>query len=147
MWQEAFRSIEDIHGLWAIYKKMPKPNLRAQYFSCLTQIFSKSGSHCYHAYSWYQLYSLSSKLSKNLTASDRAQMASAVLLATLAIDPYDRKGPVCAPSNSSAVHTSCSRRAHHVAQSLCVLASCNARLQEANSATASSAKRRGPSHD
>ena len=95
MWQEAFRSIEDIHGLWAIYKKMPKPNLRAQYFSCLTQIFSKSGSHCYHAYSWYQLYCLSSKLSKNLTQSDKAHMASAVLLATLAIDPYDRKGPVC----------------------------------------------------
>lgn len=24
MWQEAFRSIEDIHGLWALNKKMPK---------------------------------------------------------------------------------------------------------------------------
>jgi hypothetical protein len=93
MWQEAFRSIEDIHGLWAINKKSTKDDLRAQYFSCLTRIFSKSGSHCYHAYSWYQLFLLALK-NKALTASDRQHLASAVLLSTLAIDPYDRRGPV-----------------------------------------------------
>lgn len=93
MWQEAFRSIEDIHGLWALNKRMPKPGLRAQYFACLTDVFSKSGSHVYHAYSWFQLFSLSAKLNKNLSPDDRAQMASAVLLSTLSIEPYDRKGP------------------------------------------------------
>jgi hypothetical protein len=91
--QEAFRSIEDIHGLWAINKKSTKEDLRAQYFSCLTRIFSKSGSHCYHAYSWYQLYLLAVK-SKALPEADRQHLASAVLLSTLAIEPYDRRGPV-----------------------------------------------------
>ena len=93
MWQEAFRSIEDIHGLWAINKKNTKEELRAQYYSCLTRIFSKSGSHCYHAYSWYQLYLLAQK-NAGLTESDRQQLAAAVLLSTLAIEPYDRRGPV-----------------------------------------------------
>lgn len=77
-----------------------RPGLRAQYFSCLTDIFSKSGSHVYHAYSWYQLFMLSAKLNKGLTIEDKGSMGSAVLLATLAIDPYDRKGPVRCPPNS-----------------------------------------------
>jgi hypothetical protein len=92
-WQEAFRSIEDIHGLWALKAHKTKKELRAQYFSCLTQIFSKSGSHCYHAYSWYQLYLLSKK-GLDLKDSDQQHLASAVLLSTLAIEPYDRRGPV-----------------------------------------------------
>jgi len=58
LWQEAFRSVEDIHGLMTLVKKSPKPQLMAIYYAKLTKIFWKSENHLYHAYAWY-VYSLS----------------------------------------------------------------------------------------
>jgi translation initiation factor 3 subunit A len=39
LWQEAFRSVEDIHGLMSLVKKVPKPQLMAAYYAKLTKIF------------------------------------------------------------------------------------------------------------
>lgn len=39
LWQEAFRSVEDIHGLMSLVKKVPKPQLMASYYAKLTKIF------------------------------------------------------------------------------------------------------------
>ncbi len=89
--QEAFRSIEDIHGLMSMVKKTPKPQMMAIYYAKLTKIFWVSDSHLYHAYAWYKLYNLQKSYNKNLTAKDLQLMASSVLLATLAVTPYDRK--------------------------------------------------------
>jgi translation initiation factor 3 subunit A len=89
--QEAFRSIEDIHGLMSMVKKTPKPQMMAIYYAKLTKIFWVADSHLYHAYAWYKLYNLQKSYNKNLTAKDLQLMASSVLLATLAITPYDRK--------------------------------------------------------
>eukprot|EP00899_Mesostigma_viride_P024205 jgi/Mesvir1/496/Mv11365-RA.2 len=91
LWQEAFRSIEDIHGLLTLVKKSPKPQMMATYYAKLTKIFWVSGSYLYHGYAWYKLYNLSKSFNKNLTAKDLQLMASSVLLATLSIPPYDRK--------------------------------------------------------
>ncbi|GAQ81367.1 eukaryotic translation initiation factor eIF-3 subunit A [Klebsormidium nitens] len=91
LWQEAFRSVEDIHGLMSLVKKVPKPQLMAAYYAKLTKIFQVAGSHLYHAYTWYKLYNLQRNYNKNLTAKDQQLMASAVVLATLAIEPFDRK--------------------------------------------------------
>lgn len=52
LWQEAFRSVEDIHGLMTLVKKSPKPQLMAIYYAKLTKIFWKSENHLYHAYAW-----------------------------------------------------------------------------------------------
>ncbi|KAG6750415.1 hypothetical protein POTOM_044908 [Populus tomentosa] len=39
LWQEAFRSIEDIHGLMCMVKKTPKASLMVVYYAKLTEIF------------------------------------------------------------------------------------------------------------
>ena len=51
LWQEAFRSVEDIQGLAAIGKKAPKPQFMATYYAKLTRIFTVSESHLYNGYS------------------------------------------------------------------------------------------------
>jgi translation initiation factor 3 subunit A len=89
--QEAFRSIEDIHGLMTMVKKSPKPQMMAIYYAKLTKIFWVSESHLFHAYAWYKLYNLQKSYNKNLTQKDLQLMASSVLLATLSVTPYERK--------------------------------------------------------
>ncbi len=89
--QEAFCSIEDIHGLISMVKKTPKPQMMAIYYAKLMKIFWISDSHLYHAYAWYKLYNLQKSYKKNLMAKDLQLMASSVLLATLAVTPCDRK--------------------------------------------------------
>ena len=91
LWQEAFRSVEDIHGLMTLVKKSPKPQLMAVYYAKLTKIFWKSENNLYHAYAWYKLYNLSKSYKKDFAAEDLKLMASAVVLSTLAVPPYDRK--------------------------------------------------------
>jgi translation initiation factor 3 subunit A len=51
LWQEAFRSVEDIQGLIAIGKKSPKPQMMATYYARLTRIFTVAESHLYNGYS------------------------------------------------------------------------------------------------
>lgn len=65
--------------------------MMAIYYAKLTKIFWVSDSHLYHAYAWYKLYNLQKSYNKNLTQKDLQLMASSVLLATLAVTPYDRK--------------------------------------------------------
>ncbi|CAK9188599.1 unnamed protein product [Ilex paraguariensis] len=89
LWQEAFRSIEDIHGLMCIVKKTPKPSLMVVYYAKLTEIFWISSSHLYHAYAWLKLFSLQKSFNKNLSQKDLQLIASSVVLAALSVPPYD----------------------------------------------------------
>ena len=52
LWQEAFRSVEDIQGLLSQSKKAPKPQMMATYYAKLTKIFTVSDSHLYNGYAW-----------------------------------------------------------------------------------------------
>ncbi|XP_062166016.1 eukaryotic translation initiation factor 3 subunit A-like [Alnus glutinosa] len=89
LWQEAFRSIEDIHGLMCMVKKTPKSSLMAVYYAKLTEIFWISGSHLYHAYAWFKLFLLQKSFNKNLSQKDLQLIASSVVLAALSVTPYD----------------------------------------------------------
>ena len=91
LWQEAFRTIEDIHGLTFILKKSPNPRMMASYFAKLTKVFWVSENHLYHAYAWYKLFNLSKAYNRNLTPEDLKAMASAVLLSAIAIPPYESR--------------------------------------------------------
>uniref|UniRef100_A0A9I9CFK0 eIF3a PCI domain-containing protein n=1 Tax=Cucumis melo TaxID=3656 RepID=A0A9I9CFK0_CUCME len=91
LWQEAFRSVEDIHGLMCMVKKTPKPSLMVVYYVKLTEIFWKSDSNLYHAYAWLKLFSIQKSFNKNLSQKDLQLIASSVLLAALAVSPYDSK--------------------------------------------------------
>ncbi|KAK6911617.1 Proteasome component (PCI) domain [Dillenia turbinata] len=90
LWQEAFRSVEDIYGLMCMVKKTPKPSLMVVYYAKLTEIFWTSASHLYHAYAWFKLFSLQKSFNKNLNQKDLQLIASSVVLAALSVAPYDR---------------------------------------------------------
>ncbi|KAL3814370.1 hypothetical protein ACJIZ3_015638 [Penstemon smallii] len=90
LWQEAFRSIEDIHGLMSMVKKTPKSSLMVVYYSKLSEIFWMSSSHLYHAYAWLKLFSLQKSYNKNLNQKDLQLIASSVVLAALSVPPYER---------------------------------------------------------
>ncbi|KAK9073903.1 hypothetical protein SSX86_006497 [Deinandra increscens subsp. villosa] len=89
LWQEAFRSVEDIYGFTSMVKKMPKSSLMAVYYAKLTEIFWISSSHLYHAYAWFKLFLLQKSFNKNLNQKDLQLIASSVLLAALSAPPYD----------------------------------------------------------
>ncbi|KAF7818517.1 Eukaryotic translation initiation factor 3 subunit A [Senna tora] len=89
LWQEAFRSIEDIHGLMGMVKKTPKASLMVVYYAKLTEIFWISSSHLYHAYAWFKLFLLQKSFNKNLSQKDLQLIASSVVLAALSVPPYD----------------------------------------------------------
>ncbi|XP_044354884.1 eukaryotic translation initiation factor 3 subunit A [Triticum aestivum] len=91
LWQEAFRSVEDIHGLMSLVKRTPKPSVLVVYYAKLTEIFWISESHLYHAYAWLKLFNLQKSYNKNLTQKDLQLLASSVLLAALSVAPYDHK--------------------------------------------------------
>ena len=91
MWQEAFRTIEDIHGLVVQVRREPKPQHLATYYSMLTKIFYKSGNEMYAAFAWNKLFTVSKNYNKNLTPGDLEALASAVVLSTVAVPPYSEK--------------------------------------------------------
>ena len=91
MWQEAFRTIEDIHGLVVQVRREPKPQHLATYYSMLTKIFYKSGNQLYAAFSWNKLFALSKNHNKMLTPGDLEHLASCVVLSATAVPPFGDK--------------------------------------------------------
>lgn len=89
LFQEAFRSIEDIYGLMCMVKKTPKASLMVVYYSKLSEIFWMSSNHLYHAYAWIKLFSLQKSFNKNLNHKDMQMIASSAVLAALSVPPYD----------------------------------------------------------
>lgn len=85
LWQEAYKAIEDIHGLMALSKKTPVPKTMANYYQKLAMVFSKAGNQLFHAAALLKLFQLTRELKKNLTKDDMQRMASHVLIATLSI--------------------------------------------------------------
>ncbi|XP_061545794.1 eukaryotic translation initiation factor 3 subunit A [Phycodurus eques] len=85
LWQEAFKAVEDIHGLFALSKKPPKPQLMANYYNKVSTVFWKSGNALFHACTLHRLYHLFREMRKNLTQEEMQRMSTRVLLATLSI--------------------------------------------------------------
>jgi translation initiation factor 3 subunit A len=99
LWQEAFKSVEDIHTLLNLSKKAPRNSMMANYFEKLTRIFLVSENYLFHAAAWSRYYNLlqgsaravaSGAGSKkdnptNITDADLSKAASFVLLSALSI--------------------------------------------------------------
>ncbi|KAI9849593.1 MAG: eukaryotic translation initiation factor 3 subunit A [Thelocarpon superellum] len=98
LWQEAFRSVEDIHTLLSLSKRPAKNIMMANYYEKLTRIFLVSENYLFHAAAWSRYYNLL-RSSANVVASgqsskkdnpavsegDMTRAASFVLLSALAI--------------------------------------------------------------
>mgnify|MGYP003386285636 CR=1 FL=1 len=94
LWNESFRTVEDIHTVIQINKKTPKPRLMAIYYEKLTRIFWVAGNYLFHAYAWWRYYSLCCECRRDMKPEERQQQASCVLLAAMCIPASlkDRRG-------------------------------------------------------
>ncbi|KAI0562683.1 Translation initiation factor eIF-3 subunit A [Gracilaria domingensis] len=97
-WQEAYRTIEDIHLIMTLGKTKAKPQHMSIYYDKLMQVFWVSGNYLYHAHTLYKLYTLSVKQNRNLSAEDAQTMASRLVLAALSIPVYDDRSAMLSES-------------------------------------------------
>jgi len=84
LWQEAFRSIEDIHNLMNMSKRPPKTVMMANYYEKLVRIFMVSENYLFHAAAWSRLYNLRRDSGRLGSEAEQSRLASNVLLAILA---------------------------------------------------------------
>lgn len=85
LWQEAFRSVEDIHNLLTIAKRPPKPSTMANYYEKLSKIFLKSGNYLFHAAAFNRYATLVRTQNRNATEAELEHLGSIALLSALAI--------------------------------------------------------------
>jgi translation initiation factor 3 subunit A len=98
LWQEAFRSVEDIHTLLSLSKRPAKNVMMANYFEKLTRIFLVSENYLFHAAAWSRYYNLlrqsaaavasgqsPKKDNPAVTEADMTKAASFVVLSALSI--------------------------------------------------------------
>ena len=98
LWQEAFRSVEDIHTLLSLSKRPAKNVMMANYYEKLTRIFLVSENYLFHAAAWSRYYNLlrqsagaatsnqaAKKDNPSVTDADMTRAASFVLLSALSI--------------------------------------------------------------
>lgn len=98
LWQEAFRSIEDIHTLLSLSKRPAKNIMMANYYEKLTRIFLVSENYLFHAAAWSRYFNLlrqsasvvssgqgSKKDNPAVSEADMGRAASFVLLSALSI--------------------------------------------------------------
>ena len=85
LWNESFRTIEDIHAITVAGRKTPKPKLMAIYYEKLTRIFWVSGNQLFHAFAYFRYYSLTCECRKDVKHDEKSLLASYVLLSALTI--------------------------------------------------------------
>ncbi|KAF5368753.1 hypothetical protein D9757_010415 [Collybiopsis confluens] len=84
LWQEAFRSVEDIHNLLSMAPKKTvtmKQDIMAGYYEKLSKIFLMSGNALYHAAAWGRYY----ELAQGKTDAEKAALAAKVVVSALAV--------------------------------------------------------------
>ncbi|KAH8980164.1 hypothetical protein EDB86DRAFT_3066892 [Lactarius hatsudake] len=90
LWQEAFRSVEDVHNLLIMAKKAPRPAMMANYYEKLTKIFLMSGNALYHAAAWGKFYAVTTTVGGK-SEEELSRLAGQVLVSALAV-PVNQKG-------------------------------------------------------
>jgi translation initiation factor 3 subunit A len=56
LWQEAFRSVEDIHSLLIMAERVPNSKMLITYFEKLTKIFLVADNMLFHASAWNEYF-------------------------------------------------------------------------------------------
>ena len=92
LWQEAFRTAEDIHGLLGMSRRAPRNSMMASFFDKMVRVFGVGQNYLFHAAAYSKLYGLHTlrvtSLGDKASDGDVAEyekLASLVLLSTLSI--------------------------------------------------------------
>jgi len=85
LWNEGFRTIEDIYAIMIAGKKTPKARLMMNYYDKLQRIFWVSDNKLFHGYAWYRYYCLYCDTKKEIKPDDKCMLASSVLLSALTV--------------------------------------------------------------
>lgn len=89
LWQEAFRTAEDIHGLVGMSKRAPKASMMASFYEKMVKVFGVGQNYLFHAAAYGKLYSLHA--ARAAVSGDKAEdaelekLSSLVLLSALAV--------------------------------------------------------------
>lgn len=90
LWQEAFRSVEDVHTLLTVSKRPPKGPAMANYFENLGRIFLVGGNQLFHAAAWSKYYNLVLQ-ARSIPESELTRIASLLLLSALSIPAFSQQ--------------------------------------------------------
>ncbi|CAH8477640.1 unnamed protein product [Dicrocoelium dendriticum] len=85
MYNEAFKTVEDIWGFMAMSKKITSPVLLTNYYSKSAELFLRCGCYLYHAAALHKLLFLYREYKKTVTREELSALGSRVLCATLAV--------------------------------------------------------------
>jgi len=88
LWNEGWRTVEDIHHIMNMPNaKAPKPAQLQIYYAKLTEIFWVSETHLFHAFSWHRVFEFT-----DAKSDERATNAAAVVLAALVVPETAKLG-------------------------------------------------------
>lgn len=89
LWQEAYKSAEDVHGMMQLSKdkdkRTVKPSSYVNYYDKLALVFWKAGNSLFHAAALLQKFIIYKDMKKSFTQEEAQEQATRVLLATLSI--------------------------------------------------------------
>ena len=83
LWQEAYRTVEDVHAMLALMTLRPKAKPMAQYHAQLARVFWVAGNTLFHGMSLIRLFTLSSSFVTPPPKEEMSAMATRAVLATL----------------------------------------------------------------
>ncbi|CAJ0578705.1 unnamed protein product, partial [Mesorhabditis spiculigera] len=100
LWQEAYRSAEDVHGMMQLSKdkdrRMVKVSSYVNYYDKLSLVFWKAGNSLFHAAALLQKFVIYKDMKKTFSDEEAQDQATRVLLATLAIpDGAEQPSDLC----------------------------------------------------
>lgn len=95
LWQEAFRSVEDVHSLFSVTHRGCPISSIAAYYKTLAQVFAVSNNFLFHAAVWFRYFSLLSS-HKTPPQADLRNVASLCILSVLCIPSVNANQPVTA---------------------------------------------------
>ena len=70
LWQEAYKAVEDIHGLMSLSKKTFPPKMMANYYQKMALVFWKSGNHLFHAAAVFKHFQLTREMKKSISGEE-----------------------------------------------------------------------------
>lgn len=86
LWQEAFRSAEDIHALVSASKRTPRASMMASFYEKLVKVFAVGQNFLFHAAAYSKLHSLQAASSSSPAGGEQSdRIAGLVLLSALSV--------------------------------------------------------------